>query len=145
MSETPVPDSASVNSNSLSPSDLQNIVPEMVSSPEGGLRELDSSLTFHSLQDRILQLLFSAIQHETDATNIQMLLHGLMAMIRDVVTYENAVAKMVEEEMSEGDMEVSAILSQHQPLAAMRSDPSSHSHLRNPATNMDKGEWVLAC
>lgn len=78
----------------------------------------------------MLQLLFSAIDHETDPSNMQMLLHGLMVIIQDIVTYENAVAKMVEEETAE-DMEVSLIFGQtshHAPLGLTRSDASSHSH-----------------
>ena len=85
-----------------------------------------SQSTFVSLKDRLLQLLFAAIGAESDTANMQMLLHGLMVITQDIVTYENAVAKMVEEEVPE-DSEVSAILRDHPPLASTRSDASVYS------------------
>ena len=39
---------------------------------------------FYSLRDRILRLLFEAIENEADPVNLQMLLHGLLTMIQVV-------------------------------------------------------------
>ena len=40
--------------------------------------------TFHSLKDWMLWLLFSAIEHERGATNMQMLLHGILLVLQDI-------------------------------------------------------------
>lgn len=42
------------------------------------------TLTFLSLKDRLLHLLFTAIQTESDPVNVQMLLHGLMVFTQDI-------------------------------------------------------------
>lgn len=40
--------------------------------------------TFYSLRDWMLWLLFSALDHEGDSANMQMLLHGLFMSIQDI-------------------------------------------------------------
>ena len=40
--------------------------------------------TFYSLRDWMLWLLFSAIEHEEDTTNIQLLLHGMLVSLQDI-------------------------------------------------------------
>lgn len=40
--------------------------------------------TFYGLLDWMLWLLFSAIEHEKDATNLQLLLHGTLVSLQDI-------------------------------------------------------------
>ena len=42
--------------------------------------------TFYSLREWVLWLLFSAIEHERDATNLQLLLHGVFVSMQDTGT-----------------------------------------------------------
>ena len=88
----------------------------------GGEREAG---TFYSLREWMIWLLFSAIQHERDSKNMQLLLHGILVCLQDIgqwfhtqmyvlsvacpvhihvcaVLYENAVAKMAEDAEGEG-------------------------------------------
>ena len=40
--------------------------------------------TFYSLREWMLWLLFSAIEHEDDPTNMQLLLHGVLVSLQDI-------------------------------------------------------------
>ena len=40
-------------------------------------------VTFYSLREWTLWLLFSAIEHERDSTNLQLLLHGLLVCLQN--------------------------------------------------------------
>ena len=40
--------------------------------------------TFYSLREWMLWLLFSAIEYEGDATNMQLLLHGVLVSLQDI-------------------------------------------------------------
>ena len=40
-------------------------------------------MTFYSLREWMLWLLFSAIAHEGDSTNLQLLLHGVLVCLQD--------------------------------------------------------------
>ncbi len=65
---------------------------------------------------------------------MQMLLHGLLVFIQDIVTYENSVISMLElEQVDREDVE-----GLHVPLTATRSDGSAHSQGLYSA--MGKGE-----
>ncbi len=109
------------------PSDLRAILPELPA---------PSPPTFFSLQDRLLSLLFSALQHETDPSNVQMLLHGMLVFIQDIVTYENAVTRMLEAEEVDGEEQERL----HPPLSSTRSDASTQSQSRSLFSAVGKGE-----
>jgi len=82
----------------LAPLDLSKVIPEL--RPGGShshrgsnpsLTPLDttdmtdgSSITFVSLKDQLLSVLFSAVESERDPVNIQMLLHALMVFMQDI-------------------------------------------------------------
>lgn len=51
---------------------------------DGGAGQEGKGKTFYSLRDWMLWLLFSAIEHEEDATNIQLLLHGMLVSLQDI-------------------------------------------------------------
>ena len=65
--------------------------------------------TFLSLERCILSLLLRSFDHETDATNIQLLLCGLLTIIQDRVTYDNMCVKTEATAKDTADMEVSMI------------------------------------
>lgn len=48
------------------------------------------NLTFLQLKPRLVNILMSAIQVETDAENTHMLLGGLMLLVQDSVAYEGS-------------------------------------------------------
>ncbi|KAL1421624.1 hypothetical protein MTO96_004013 [Rhipicephalus appendiculatus] len=50
----------------------------------------NQSITFQSLRARLMNLLIGALQIETDSTNTQMLLGGLLFCVQDATAYEEA-------------------------------------------------------
>lgn len=75
---------------------------------EGNLLKKKKHVTFYSLKRRILSLLLRSFEHETDAINMQLLLCGLLMVIEDHITYENACARTE----AAADAEVSMITQQ---------------------------------
>lgn len=69
-------------------------------------------VTFYSLKRRIFSLLLRSFDHETDATNMQLLLCGLLMVIQDHVTYENTCAQTEAVAKDTADAEVSMITQQ---------------------------------
>jgi len=65
--------------------------------------------TFLSLEHCILSLLLRSFEHETDATNMQLLLCGLLIVIQDRVTYDNTCVKTEATAKDTADAEVSMI------------------------------------
>ena len=53
---------------------------------EKGEQEGGEGGTFYSLREWVLWLLFSAIEHEKDAINLQLLLHGVFVSMQDTGT-----------------------------------------------------------
>ena len=62
-------------------SDLGNILHS--DSAESATAKLS---TFYSLKDKLVHLMFSAIECETDSNNVQLLLHALTVFVSDIGT-----------------------------------------------------------
>lgn len=69
-------------------------------------------VTFYSLKRRILSLLLRSFEHETDPTNMQLLMCGLLMVMQDHVTYENTCAQTEAAPKDTADAEVSMITQQ---------------------------------
>ncbi|CAI8012715.1 Ral GTPase-activating protein subunit beta [Geodia barretti] len=81
---------------------LQQPLPAMSVEDEEEEEERDS-VTFYSLREWTLWLLFSAIEHERDGSNLQLLLHGVLVCLQDTVLYENVTTRLAEEGVGEGE------------------------------------------
>ena len=69
-------------------------------------------VTFYSLKRRMLSLLLRSFEHETDPTNMQLLMCGLLMVMQDHVTYENTCAQTEAAPKDTADAEVSMITQQ---------------------------------
>lgn len=88
--------------NTTPPSDLSKVVPDLQVPPTPSHRGSLSAntltsdpssthdttdgppLTFVSLKDKLLNILFRAVESEKDPVNVQMLLHALMTFMQDI-------------------------------------------------------------
>lgn len=69
-------------------------------------------VTFFSLKRHMVSLLLRSFEHESDSTNMQLLLCGLLMVIQDHVTYENTCAQTEAATKDTADAEVSMITQQ---------------------------------
>ncbi len=64
----------------------------LISDPPGTEHDVtdgSTPLTFVSLKDRLLQILFSAVESEKDPVNVQMMLYAIMAFMQDIGELES--------------------------------------------------------
>ena len=63
---------------------LYTAMPDAVDHGERRRGEVREGVTFYSLREWVLWLLFSGIEHERDGTNLQQLLHGVLVSLQDI-------------------------------------------------------------
>ena len=88
---------------------------------KSALSKKKKHVTFYSLKRRILSLLLRSFEHETDAVNMQLLLCGLLMVLQDHVTYENASAQTEAASKDTADAEVTMITQQNDSISPVTS------------------------
>ncbi|XP_052767273.1 ral GTPase-activating protein subunit beta-like isoform X2 [Mya arenaria] len=84
----------------------------------------EHSVSFISLKPRITELLLNALQIETDSTNTQMLLGGLMLLVQDMALCEEAEQTTVQPPQDDTDHTVHADVSEESIASNISTDSS---------------------